>query len=59
MQPVAKTPQAPDQPHQTPRTRAEKSARQRRLAEEMRKNLLKRKAQRREKLKASEPADEK
>lgn len=48
-----------DKPHETPRRQAEKGARQRRLAEEMRNNLLKRKAQRREKPKAHEPADEK
>ena len=34
-------------PHQTPRTRMEKAARQARLAQEMRENLLKRKRQQR------------
>jgi hypothetical protein len=34
-------------PHQTPRTRAEKAARQARLAQEMRENLLRRKRQQR------------
>jgi hypothetical protein len=37
----------PGQPHQTPRTRGEKAARQARLAAEMRSNLLKRKRQQR------------
>jgi hypothetical protein len=41
-------------PHHTPRTAADKAARDARLAAEMRKNLLKRKRQRRDR---ARPAD--
>ena len=40
---MARTSDKPQKPHQTPRTRAQKTARQERLTEEMRKNLLRRK----------------
>jgi hypothetical protein len=46
--PSGESPEHPrDAPHQTPRTRAEKAAREARLAAEMRENLLKRKRQQR------------
>ena len=41
--------QAPNQPKLTPRTVADKATRSDRLAEEMRKNLVKRKQQQRQK----------
>jgi hypothetical protein len=52
-------PQAPaaGQPEYSARTAAAKAARQARLAEEMRTNLLKRKAQQRAKQGPSKPAD--
>ena len=40
---MTRRPDKPEQPHRTPRTQAEKAARQERLAEEMRKNLRRRK----------------
>jgi hypothetical protein len=45
----------PEAPHQTPRTRAEKAAREARLAAEMRENLVKRKRQQR--ARGGRPAD--
>jgi hypothetical protein len=44
-------------PHQTPRTKAEKAARQTRLAAEMRQNLLKRKRQQRARDRRTPPGD--
>jgi hypothetical protein len=46
-----------DAPHQTPRTREEKAARQARLAAEMRQNLLKRKRQQRARDGRTPPSD--
>jgi hypothetical protein len=45
--PGAAKPEPAEAPHHTPRTREEKAARQARLAQEMRENLLKRKRQQR------------
>jgi hypothetical protein len=47
----------PAAPHQTPRTRADKAARQARLAAEMRQNLLKRKRQQRARDGRTPPSD--
>ena len=47
----------PSAPHHTPRTKAEKAAREARLADEMRENLLKRKRQQRAREAASTPGD--
>jgi hypothetical protein len=44
---MTRTSDKPAKPHQTPRTTAEKTARHERLAEEMRKNLLRRKQRQR------------
>jgi hypothetical protein len=48
-------PEQPAQPKHSARTTADKAARAARVAEEMRKNLLKRKAQQRAKREKSEP----
>jgi hypothetical protein len=45
--PSASPPREASAPHHTPRTKAEKAARQARLAAELRQNLLKRKRQQR------------
>jgi hypothetical protein len=52
---MARTTDPPRQPRHSAQTRADKAARAARVAEELRKNLLKRKAQQRAKREKSEP----
>jgi hypothetical protein len=52
---MARTKASPRQPKHSARTAADKAARAARVAEEMRKNLLKRKAQQRAKREKSPP----
>ena len=52
---MARRADPPGQPKHTAQTRADKAARAGRLAEEMRKNLLKRKAQQRAKREKAQP----
>ena len=52
---MARAKRPPEQPKHSARTSADKAARAARVAEEMRKNLLKRKAQQRAKREKSEP----
>jgi hypothetical protein len=52
---MARTTDPPRQPRHSAPTRVEKAARAARVAEEMRKNLLKRKAQQRAQREKSEP----